>query len=318
MRLARISTPPRWCNGIAPQRRARVAGPRAAGDTSGAGAVLHGGGSVYSDPALYDAAFCRYSGRDFAAEAAFLLRESAATSPAFLELACGPGRHAHAAAALGARALGVDLSPSMVEYARALEPRSAARFAVGDMSRLADCADVAAGAPFDVITCLFSSFTHLVAEGAALACLRGAAAHLTRGGVIVLDLEHPRRLFDGSGRRGDGSDDWHVPTWDTFCEDGRALAVRWGAPGDAFDPLTQTLHRTVAMDVYTRGAPEPALAVRDVVPTRFFGVPELRLLAAAAGLRVVSELGALREEGVALADARATRLVLLLARQDDV
>ena len=94
-----------------------------------------------------------------------------------------------------------------------------------------------------------------------------------------------------------------------------ALAVAWGAPGDAWDPLTQVLHRTVVVDVYQAGAPEPRCAVREVIPTRFYSLQELLLLARLAGLRVVATHGALRD-GVALADAGATRMVLLLQRDD--
>ena len=84
---------------------------------------------VYSHPNIYDIAFC--SARDFETEAAFLLHAgcgkfepvSGADSNArvsLLELACGPGRHAAAAAAQGANAFGLDLSKDMLSYARAL------------------------------------------------------------------------------------------------------------------------------------------------------------------------------------------------------
>ena len=50
---------------------------------------------------------------------------------------------------------------------------------------------IAAAAPFDVICCLFSSFTHLTSLADASLCLRSAAALLSPSGVRVqLDVSH--------------------------------------------------------------------------------------------------------------------------------
>ena len=280
-------------------------------------------GGVYSEPALYDAAFCQYRTQDIVAEAAFLLRCAAARAGdgrplAYLDLACGPGRHAHAAATHPGccAALGVDISAAMVAYASALQPGSRARFAQGDITALLSVKEAARPGGWDVVALLHSSLTHLHADGAAAACLRGMARLLSPRGVACLELEHIGALFDGSLRRGDGSDDWYgPPAWDEFTPDGLSLHVRWGAPGDVWDPVRQTIHRSVNVDVYRQGQPTPRQAVTEVIPTRFFGVPELELLAAAAGLRVTAIYGAMRE-GVAPGDANANRLVLLLQRDD--
>jgi SAM-dependent methyltransferase len=307
-----------------PKQRAgrQLRAPRAAPAPAApaAAAATDADAYVYSWPRLYDTAFCAHSTRDFGAESAFLLRQAALHTGAsgaplsLLDLACGPGRHTHAAAAQGARSLGVDLSAAMVAYAQALQPGSGARFVAGDMTRLADAAGVAAGAPYDLVTCLYSSFTHLLTAEEAAACLAGVRALLSPRGLFALEFEHPRTLWDGSTRRGDGGDNWEVPGLDGFTADGLALSVAWGAPGDAWDEVEQVLHRSVSIDVYEAGGPAaPRRAVSCVIPTRFYGVQELRLLAAAAGLRVAATHGALRE-GVALRDADATRLVMLLCR----
>jgi SAM-dependent methyltransferase len=304
-----------------PQQRAGRqlrAPPRAAPAPATPAAADDDGAYVYSWPRLYDTAFCAHSTRDFGAESSFLLRQAAAHTgtPArnLLDLACGPGRHTHAAAAQGAAALGVDLSEAMVQYAHALQPASGARFAAGDMTRLSDVPCVAAGAPYDLVTCLYSSFTHLLTAEQAGACLSGVRDLLSPRGLLALEFEHPRTLWDGSTRRGDGSDNWEVPGLDGFTADGLALSVAWGAPGDVWDEVEQILHRSCVIDVYEAGGPAtPRRAVSCVIPTRFYGVQELRLLAAAAGLRVAATHGALRE-GVPLGDASATRLVMLLCR----
>lgn len=184
------------------------------------------------------------------------------------------------------------------------------------MTALADVAQAARPGGWDVVALLYSSLTHLHAPGAAEACLRGARALLAPRGLLCLELEHPAALYDGTLRRGDGGDDWCVPEdWSAFTEEGLSLRVQWGAPDDEWDAVTQTLRRSVTLDVYEAGAPLPRAAVREIIPTRFFGVPELELLARAAGLRVAATRGAMRDD-VALADNRASRLVMLLCRDD--
>lgn len=212
----------------------------------------------------------------------------------------------------------------MASYAATLFPgASAASFCVGDMRALHRCAPVCEAAPFDVVTCLFSSFTHLVETEDALACLRCVRDALSPRGVFALEFANPVGLFDGSvvnAPRLGGADDWEVPSWDGFTDDGLSLLVQWGAPGDAFDAIDQVLFRTVSISVFEDRAPTPDRLLREVVPTRLFTAQEIRLLAHLAGLRVLSMHGALgkAEEGGGEADARshdAPRLVILLGRE---
>lgn len=256
--------------------------------------------SLYDAPKLYDAVFGP-AFRDFDAEAEGVVRLAALLSdrrPASaLELGCGPGRHSHAFARLGLSALGLDASPAMVAYAQTIaQPATAlpaATFAVGDMRHPAAAAAVAAAAPFDIVTCLCATLGHCTAAGDAdvLAVLRSARRLLSPQGVLVIELPHPAPLFGGrvtGAAVRDGGDDgaWSVPGWDAPTGDpgGGAVSVQWGAPGDAWCPLTQVLRRTVTVTSPPgRGPP-----LRDVVPTRLFGCPELRLLAALAGLRVAA------------------------------
>jgi SAM-dependent methyltransferase len=309
---------------------------------------------------VYDVAF---SVRDFEAETAFLLRVARAHAggappQALLELACGPGRHTRAAARAGLRAVGLDRNEAMLAYAREQQAADAASasvsasasasasatasspaaFVAGDMTALGASAGVGACAPYDIVACLLGSFSHLLTLDDASACLRGAAALLSRRGVLVLQLTHPRALFDGTAaaaarmRDGDDADEeesaWEVPFWDAEAP-GLHVCVQWGAPGDTFEPLTQVLHRTVSVTAWAEAADghnedaaadvaaaPPLCELREVVPARLFTLPEVQLLAAASGLRVVGLHGDM-DVDASPHDEKAHCLVVVLARAAD-
>ena len=199
-------------------------------------------------------------------------------------------------------------------------------FAQGDMSGPHKAPEVASAAPFDVVACLLGSLSHLSGEEVG-SCFAGVQSLLSPAGVFVLELAHPRLLFDGStvraARRSEGGGGWEVPCWDARAP-GLRLRVQWGAPSDAFDPLTQVLQRTVSVEVQEvpeeleerplaqAGCPGQPRTLRSVVSTRLFTRPELELLARAAGLRVVAAHGDL-DQAVQASDPQAERLVLVFA-----
>lgn len=88
-----------------------------------------------------------------------------------LDLACGPGHASAAARARGAEALGVDVTPEMVEVARRRFPD--VRFAVGDMR-------APPPGPWDAITCRLGA--HHVEDG----WLRTALDVLAPGGRLAI------------------------------------------------------------------------------------------------------------------------------------
>jgi SAM-dependent methyltransferase len=93
-----------------------------------------------------------------------------------LEPMCGTGRLLGAFAG----AIGFDLSPGMVAYAR----RRGHTVFRGDASAFA----VAEGA-FELVYCLIDSFRHLQTQAQAVAHLRAAARALRSGGVYVLGFD---------------------------------------------------------------------------------------------------------------------------------
>lgn len=60
---------------------------------------------------------------------------------------------------------------------------------------------------FDVACILLGTAAHLTDTDAAVGCLKGAAAALSPGGIVVLELEHPFDLFEGTLMNAEG-DAW--------------------------------------------------------------------------------------------------------------
>jgi ubiquinone/menaquinone biosynthesis C-methylase UbiE len=137
-----------------------------------------------------------------------------------LDIGCGSGRHLEHFEKLGARVVGVDLSPSLLAEARGVRRELGARFALvrADMRAL----PFAPGS-FGGVTSLFTSFGYFPRTEEDRRALAEASRVLARGGFHVLDflnratvLAHPspqservsgpyrileKRAFEEGGRR---------------------------------------------------------------------------------------------------------------------
>lgn len=99
-----------------------------------------------------------------------------------LDLACGKGRHAAAAAELGHDVVGLDLSPNSIAQAKErYGTRSNLRFVQADMRSF----DLPA---FDGILNLFTSFGYFDREEDQQAVLMKVGQHLTPNGFFLLDF----------------------------------------------------------------------------------------------------------------------------------
>ena len=101
-----------------------------------------------------------------------------------LDAACGTGQHALALARRGYEAAGADLSPGMIEQARAraAEVGLPVPFQVAPLGGLR----AAFAEPFDALLCLGNSLPHVLSPGAVQAALRDFAAVLRPGGVAII------------------------------------------------------------------------------------------------------------------------------------
>jgi demethylmenaquinone methyltransferase/2-methoxy-6-polyprenyl-1,4-benzoquinol methylase len=126
-------------------------------------------------------------GRDQAWKRRLIALAGIAPGDAVLDLACGTGDLAAAAAARGARVIGLDLVPRMIELARSRETKSAAAgnaWLVGDMTSLP-----LASASIDVITTGYGLRNVPRLDRA----IEEAARVLRPGGrFVALDFNRPR------------------------------------------------------------------------------------------------------------------------------
>lgn len=117
-----------------------------------------------------------------------------------LELACGTGRALLPLARQGYHVTGVDVSPAMLAVAR----RQVAAEGLGERVSLvqADMRDLDLGTHFNMAFVVANSFMHMLSIDDQLAALARIHAHLSPGGLLVLDLFNPdlNRLLDSEGR----------------------------------------------------------------------------------------------------------------------
>lgn len=110
-----------------------------------------------------------------------------------LELACGTGRCLVPLAAAGVEVTGVDVSPAMLELARA----KVAAAGVPERVRLleGDMRSLALGRTFGLVFIALNSLMHVETQADQRRTLEQAARHLAPGGRLVLDLFNPDALL---------------------------------------------------------------------------------------------------------------------------
>lgn len=273
-----------------------------------------GQGSLYDRPDLYALAF---GYREFAVEAEFL-EAAAAPSPStprrFLELGCGPAQHCGAMAARGFMCVGVDINPKMIDYAtkaqQAAAPPGSIDLRIGDM-RAPPLKD---DEKFDIAAVLLGSFSHLMTNEDALACLRAVHAALVPGAAFIVELPHVGDLFDGSLMDPDAQSE----SWDR--EEGKLkIGVRWGKEGDDYDYETQIYDRTVDVKVAEVGAafgPKGAKIVsswREILQQRMYTAQEMALMASMAGFQMEGVYGDFDKQ-IGLRHEEAFRSIFVLRK----
>lgn len=181
-----------------------------------------------------------------------------------LDIACGAGRHCFAMIDRGLAALGVDRSPHQLSLAQArnAERVRKARFVAGDMRAL-DLKE----APFDVVTCLGSSFGYF-SEDDNLRALQQIRAQLRPGGVLVMQTFN--RDFVTS----------KVPCRSWWSDSGYLVLDEVD-----FDYIAETLRVKRTM------LGEDGVQTEHQISIRAYALRELCLLLATAGLQVIEISG---------------------------
>jgi len=113
-----------------------------------------------------------------------LLAEHPVPGRAMVELACGTGTVAVAMAQAGWRVNGVDLSPAMLDVARAKATAADVEIAWSqqDMRRLS------VDAPVDLVTCLYDSMNYMLSSEDLLRTFCSVRAALVPGGAFYFDM----------------------------------------------------------------------------------------------------------------------------------
>jgi SAM-dependent methyltransferase len=197
-----------------------------------------------------------YSDDDFAPGAAVELLAGLAGDGPALELAIGTGRIALPLAARGVEVHGIDASPAMVAKLRAKPGGEAIPVTMGDF------ADVGVEGRYPLVYLVFNTLFALDSQDAQVRCFANVAAHLTDGGVFVIEafVPEPERF--------------HGQTNVTNIE---SDAVHFGA--HMVDRAEQTSNSQHVV-LTPKGARFYPVRIRWTYP------PELDLMARLAGLRL--------------------------------
>jgi SAM-dependent methyltransferase len=207
-----------------------------------------------------------YADKPYAEEARIVHELVGCRAGRLLDVACGTGRHASAFAELGYDVTAVDLNEELLDIGRAARGVGV-RFVVGDMRDL-----LVDGGPFDVVTCLFDSLGYAGDNDGVVATLRSLGRQTAPDGVIVCEFLHAAAMLCSSTE---------TRVRRLTLQDGRSLVRTSETSIDVERMLMHVRYELTALDDEGRASRQEELQTN-----RFFSVPEMTLLADAAGLRV--------------------------------
>lgn len=226
---------------------------------------------MYQQAVYYDIALSRDVSRETGFIQAAYRHYTGSELRSVLDIACGPGYHARDLARRGLRAIGLDLRPEMVAFARdqvASEDLDLT-WQVGDMR------DFRLEAPVDMAICMFDAIDALLTNDDLVQHLRSVAGNLVPRGLYLIDLTHPRDssyqnygAFSYSGQRDDVS-----------------VEIVWATNNPHYDPVAGVAYVELEMRVRTRGQ---TTVIHDSAQERLLTAQEICLLAELSGaLQVV-------------------------------
>lgn len=253
---------------------------------------------VYARAAYYDIAFRR----DITHEVEFIAEEyrrlNGRALSSLLEIACGPGYHVRDFVRRGVRAIGLDLRPEMIEFARAQAEAEgvAAEWIAADMRGFA------LDAPVDAIITMYDSIDCLASADDLVDHFRTVAKNLTPGGIYLFEVTHPRDCsiwnYGSHAYRGE--------------RDGTKVEILWAVNNPAPDPFTQIAEVQTILRVTENGKttdyPDTARE-RFTLPQEF-----MALIRLAGGLDVVDCYGDFIQ-GLKMDNSPASRRMIFVLRK---
>ncbi len=151
--------------------------------------------------------------RDFDADVALylsMLRDARVRGPV-IELGCGTGRVALPVVRAGYRVTGVDISPEMLARARRRRRTLPAEQAMRLRFSLQDMTSFSFPRRFSAALVAFSTFALVTDPDGRASCLERIHHHLDPGGLLLIDLPHPRATGDTDIARFETR--FQVPPW---------------------------------------------------------------------------------------------------------
>jgi SAM-dependent methyltransferase len=228
---------------------------------------------IYQRAVYYDIVFCRDVRRDIGfMQAAFQCYAGRELS-AILDIACGPGYHARTAARMGLRAVGMDLRPEMLDFAKQQAPDASVEWLVGNMC------DFQLDAPVDMAACFYDSIDAMLTDDMLVDHFRAVAQNLNPRGLYIVECIHPR----------DCSPTHYGTHRHRGTRDGVLVECVIGTNRPEFDPVTGIGEVEFQMHIFENGQ------VRNILEKsreRLYSPQTIKLLAEKSGaLEVVGWFG---------------------------
>ena len=256
--------------------------------------------SFYSFAKYYDIAF---DFKDVPKECAFIeslfSKHLKRQLSSFIEFGAGPALHCLELAKKLTSVTAVDLSQEMVDYAKA----KSADIGVSVYCDRADMITYQSQKTYDMAALLMDSTSYLLTNAQVIEHLQSVAKLLNPGGLYVLEMSHPKSVFEIS--------ETTVNEWE--MERGEIkVKVTWGGPDDKFDPITQLTEVSVTLE-YKDGNRKGTL--QDRSPQRCFTATEFGALVAASGVfEIIEYYGGMSLELPFNNEERSWRMVPVLRK----
>ncbi|MCK5684180.1 class I SAM-dependent methyltransferase [bacterium] len=216
----------------------------------------------------------------------------------FIEYAAGPAYHTVEFAKRKFNSSALDLSDHMVQYGliKAKKNNTEISYFCENM------VNFNIGKKFDIAAILMDSTSYFLDNNSFIDHLKCVSKHLNPGGIYILEMSHPRDVFNVGKSTGT---DWEMN------RDGKKVHIKWGDNDDLFDPISQTTDVTVVLDFEDESGKKGSITEKS--KQRNFTVNEFKALVQLSGkFEVVHWFGSLDKSIPFDNDKKAWRMIPVL------